>query len=819
MKNDLLVYCLKDVADWDVKINATVVIPRLQRGLVWDAIKTEVLWDSLFRGIPIGGFVVCSQRGLQNQTKKEDTYNSDGLFLLDGQQRANSIAMGFRRFPPPHGYETKPILWLDLSPNKPVSGTRREFWFKVTTQAHPWGYKSTKDENETAATRLDAWEQRDAASQVCPPDALKRPKPFELWPTAANLPIPVYLLTSAFKEKKDATVKEFWREVVNAVDGQSNWAKRFLSKLKEVPHSLERIYEGLQTLFDTKICAVKAPEALVIGGEQGQEPDSANIAVLFERLNVQGEKPTQEELAYSVIKSFWPDLKEIDEIAEGRMIPYRMASMAMQVYLTRTGNKWNNRSITVPEIRKLAKDPERRIDVDRFINHELKPLCERVDEWLGFTSDGKAAQEWSLLKVHRTSISRNSRAVYQLLLLIAGMEGSEGLPQVNMAALATILHWFSSNQDKIAERIYEACVSCDGRLNLQVIKNGLWKAIWNHELLVPCPYNKLAILFDSEPRENTSFIGQLQVSPWWLSIDRIWNGFDRKKMGTELLLFAQRKYIRQVFDDYDPSQRDMWEGHNCPWDYDHILPKTWIGNHGQCGNGVWMNACRDLLWSIGNSAAIPFTLNRAKNDDPPGENYCGETEADAMSVDLKAIGLYKRCWLDHDRIAALHFIQTTRKRFLVLYKKWYETLDVEKWFAKENPLLTLRSKLAENRTVHYMTADGVSALPDITDGYYIQELYFANGNRPGYPRPFLSHALPDTFYAGILKTGTADIDAQVKHDLTTLVSDRQFVKEAQHCFYIECETEDKALVEFYSIEKKLNTWIETVGLRIPSVPD
>jgi len=172
MKSEPLYYSIKDVANWDINDNATVVIPRLQRGLVWDAVKTEVLWDSLFRGIPIGTFVLCSQRGLRNQTKKEDTYNPNGLFLLDGQQRANAIAMGFKRFPPPISQESQPILWLDLSPNTPISGARREFWFKVTTQAHPWGYKSTKDENETAAR--DYCTEYDAGAMCIDLEAISR---------------------------------------------------------------------------------------------------------------------------------------------------------------------------------------------------------------------------------------------------------------------------------------------------------------------------------------------------------------------------------------------------------------------------------------------------------------------------------------------------------------------------------------------------------------------------------------------------------------------------------------------------------------------
>ena len=36
-------------------------VPSLQRGLVWDPGRVELLWDSLFRGFPVGSFVACDR--------------------------------------------------------------------------------------------------------------------------------------------------------------------------------------------------------------------------------------------------------------------------------------------------------------------------------------------------------------------------------------------------------------------------------------------------------------------------------------------------------------------------------------------------------------------------------------------------------------------------------------------------------------------------------------------------------------------------------------------------------------------------------------
>jgi uncharacterized protein with ParB-like and HNH nuclease domain len=74
---------LEDISNWQLdSTTSEVELPPLQRGFVWKVNQIETLWDSLLRGFPIGSFLL-------SQTE-------DGkLFLLDGQQRATSIALGF----------------------------------------------------------------------------------------------------------------------------------------------------------------------------------------------------------------------------------------------------------------------------------------------------------------------------------------------------------------------------------------------------------------------------------------------------------------------------------------------------------------------------------------------------------------------------------------------------------------------------------------------------------------------------------------------------------------------------------------------------
>ena len=55
MKN--LSFTLRQIASW-TSSDSEVLIPALQRGLVWKPRPVELLWDSILRGFPIGSFML-----------------------------------------------------------------------------------------------------------------------------------------------------------------------------------------------------------------------------------------------------------------------------------------------------------------------------------------------------------------------------------------------------------------------------------------------------------------------------------------------------------------------------------------------------------------------------------------------------------------------------------------------------------------------------------------------------------------------------------------------------------------------------------------
>jgi uncharacterized protein with ParB-like and HNH nuclease domain len=76
------IFTLQEIANWAE--TKQVSLPTVQRGFVWRPNQIENLWDSLLRGYPVGAFVLANNGDL-------------GCEILDGQQRATAICLGFSK--------------------------------------------------------------------------------------------------------------------------------------------------------------------------------------------------------------------------------------------------------------------------------------------------------------------------------------------------------------------------------------------------------------------------------------------------------------------------------------------------------------------------------------------------------------------------------------------------------------------------------------------------------------------------------------------------------------------------------------------------
>lgn len=123
-------YTLKEIASWLTDITnkeSKISLPSLQRGFVWKPFQIEKVWDSIFRGYPIGAITMSL-----NETNKQ-------RILLDGHQRCISIALG--HYNPLDEETTNKIsnlsdcnlsLWIDLNPKQMIDD--QKFVFHCSTK-------------------------------------------------------------------------------------------------------------------------------------------------------------------------------------------------------------------------------------------------------------------------------------------------------------------------------------------------------------------------------------------------------------------------------------------------------------------------------------------------------------------------------------------------------------------------------------------------------------------------------------------------------------------------------------------------------------
>ena len=418
---------IKEIANWTE--NSKVTIPALQRGLVWSPSQIELLWDSLFRGIPIGSLVVCKRIEQQRIEELNNNDNEEYFHLLDGQQRVNAIQLGFDDFNNSKNPK-KSILWLDLKPTILPNSTRN-YLFRVTTTAHPWGYYPDDSANRLSAIVIRNGLEKYTRDPFNP--EYIRPKPDEIHPFNSNYAVPLSILWEAYYQNNRQNFKD---NIINILSNSYNkcyWIEQVLKNHEDWSTNIDYIYNGLTIAANTQIIVLKTPDNLLEETKQEQnnskenEKDITAIEHLFQRLNRQGTELNGEELTYSMIKAYWPKIKTgIENIEkENKLMPAsRLISLAIRTIVSETNtDKKISAPYNVTNIRKLAKDNTKeclRNDIINFINNDitdtssLLSCCKEVDSILGVNNN----KDWGLPPVLRSSIAYETPELYLLLILL-----------------------------------------------------------------------------------------------------------------------------------------------------------------------------------------------------------------------------------------------------------------------------------------------------------------------------------------------------------------------------------------------------------------
>ena len=610
-------------------------IPDLQRGLVWNAARIESLWDSIVRGIPIGAISVRNGE------------------VFDGQQRRHAIQVGLNYDPTQKDDE---ILWIDLIKGEDVEN--RIYSFRVTTPAHPWGYKVSKDDRSNSL--LSHSERRSAIEWMAEhnfkwersSDVSERPYPYEMIPWASELPVPFPVLDAFVKEFRSNRSLADFSKFISKRYSQQNWCRYFIKALPNIEVDVkywDEILSDIEQLKDYRVLVIDA--SLV---------KDSDVGLYFKRMNKNGEEPSSDEIQYSLLKSRLGILKKLDLHAKGFSSSASLAQMAMCYYKSRQGEKLVL-SVTDKDVSTFANQAE----FEEFITGELQNLMSGADSLL------RIGVEDGLLPWHRTRICNSSWPLYMYLM----RESRNPQSDVNYAGLALMIRVFANDLNSAVKELWEA----------KSVREGLRTCIEKEFLARPLYVEELVFLSSEALVEGVNWHRKLLSKMNELNerIRFFYNGFDSKRASVELLLYGCRQFMSEIFGKYDASD-SRWIEQNIPWDYDHILPKVWIHSNILTGN-EYTELCKKFLWSIGNSAPIPFAINRSKNADAPGHNYpfgdCygGRNYGNELKADLGAIEKYEYHWRyfdDNDNVKGIkNFVKTTAQRFYALYKDVFKTLS------------------------------------------------------------------------------------------------------------------------------------------------
>jgi hypothetical protein len=709
---------LREVASWQSKAIAggtkpviVAGIPSLQRGAVWNAGQVEMLWDSMMRGFPVGSLVVCKR--LHSQSTRVTGRNNDWesgeieYHLLDGQQRSNAIALGFLD-PTLIGDDEADIpaaLWLELGHPRSSPGSTREFLFRVLTRAHPWGYQPND-----AADRLSA-EQIRKACETCAGDTRTRPRVSRAWPStspARSAPLPVaWLLDAALVQ--DLHGRQMWEHLIERCKVRSDlkWTTKTLEIMALSESAPAHIERGLARLRTTRIIVLKVAQE-VLDEDATQEPDAApvdpsvsSIEHLFQRLNSAGTILRGEELAFSMIKAYWPRIEDsfgairgLNDEAQQPMPGSHLAALGARAALIgTTGRNKLPPPLSISRIRSLAHLAPRAGEKQRVLAYlgispaqgenyaesDLHRNLRQVDDWLLYREKDR---EYGLPPVLRTGIARGSPDLYLLLLHFAQRvrESAYSAAQIDalskpLLALATAVHWFSDNPEKAVEAVFGA-ISTDPVLSPESFHRVLHRSKQTLGLRDPALLDALIPAPTMEGLRgwrlwNSAKAAHPRGEP---GLTEDWPFLHRVISKRNLLLYAQRRYMFKAFPTYDPAQVDTWKETNRPWDFDHILPSALLYNR---RNAIYKSACDEWVDTIGNLRAWPMEQNRSKGKDP------ATVDASQCQDSFLNDGHERLAFMATDETIdtakpAFDFMSAARTRTFRIYAQWFEQLEVGK---------------------------------------------------------------------------------------------------------------------------------------------
>ncbi|WP_417872075.1 DUF262 domain-containing protein, partial [Winogradskyella sp.] len=629
-----------DIANWQKEISTAssqyqISLPSLQRGFVWKASQIESLWDSILRGYPVGALLMNKI----SHNKKE---------LLDGQQRSTSISIGYLN-PFDINKSTQilnlqkniPSLWIDLKPVK-TSVHGLKYGVRVLTRSHPWGYQ-LNDNRKTLSTSdreraLEFFRKKAKDENI----SFSKLDQTQINPWDAYYPVPLFVLLksnlNSFNEWSSdvkSFIEQHLKEVRTKYSGDQN------VDYSDTDEDLERLYSAV-----LKAKQILIPEILVHQDVLEEKEDHLNEnsddATLFVRLNSEGTRVTGEELIYSLLKSTFPEAKDLVEKIDVKYIaPSKIVNLFSRLALLEVENfeRYQKDMNLIGFRRKFAEEDFRNIllefiQEDGNSDSEAKILFNRAIEIVSLNKE--------LPKVYVKQQINSSLNLFFVLMVF--LHKNEELSEELKNRVHKDFHsiaLFNLDHKKAASGLYNALKQYEFKnwaesvatfkessnsLILPLLPVEHYKSI--SDLILKNYLDKRSYSFNNsafiksvfyENEEYVEFLN-LNITPNEEEADEVykdrkldvatdfWSKFSNKIYWDRTFLkLAQRNYFNQEFEDF--MEFDEIEDTNRPWDWDHIYPNSWV--YSKTGISPLV---RHIINSNGNFRALSFNENRSQGN-------------------------------------------------------------------------------------------------------------------------------------------------------------------------------------------------------------
>lgn len=610
-------------------------LPLLQRGFVWKPQQIEYLWDSLARRFPFGAFIV-------------DDLNAAKVQILDGQQRATAMMLGFGCDDEIFKLQAGRLrLFIDLfNPEKMFEDEdfSRHYIFRCISRSHPWGYQ-LKDNNKT----LQTFDIRQALSVYSVgekkyyDDDIKR-----FWPYDCYLPIPVELVMQAadvatFKEKARTYIEEHFGAFVGddfrplaEMDSEKAPTKllrefaRDAAKLKL--YSLGDLYKKIHSIGDIYIPLLSVNgEVEVCAGEKnaaesGMVPVSNlksslqdDAETVFARINQQGTPIGNEELNYAFFKSTLRDMEkggvgdenvnageiiaEFEKKSVGIGTPARMLAVAYQLFRNwdkKSSDKENDDDgierfvVKYKAFRRGMNNANKKQKFIQFLQEEFVDgdMMENFRELLKYAPENNPN---GMPYVILAKLTRSAPELVFAIMYRLKVDGFTKLWEMRDKVISVVLalFWFHKGERM---RDYSKML------------NNIWPMLRQEISAERCFSAEIlqrAMLICDVDEKDGVVIPTLEDDKF-----KTYNEITRNR---DFLLYAQREALYDWFGNEQEKLDDI----NAPYDFDHICPRSYFYRKRNLNKKFGNN----FYDSNGNMRAWPFELNRHDSDNSMEEKF------------------------------------------------------------------------------------------------------------------------------------------------------------------------------------------------------